>query len=153
MSAPILAIDAMGGDFGPHCIVPACIASLVEHPSLQLILVGLPSVIEPLIAEHRFLQDLFHRLNVIQIHVPPVRDRDADILVLWEHHVADAAQRRSVPVPTLTPDAAQLILVYAWPVNVAEVKKVAEHMIATNRSGVVTVENLSSDIQTAQPRY
>ena len=52
MSAPVIAIDAMGGDFGPHCIVPACIASLAEHPSLQLILVGLPSVIEPLIAEH-----------------------------------------------------------------------------------------------------
>jgi diguanylate cyclase (GGDEF)-like protein len=109
--------------------------------------------LEPLVAEHRFLQDLFHRLNVIQIHLPPVRNRDADILVLWEHHVADAAQRRSVPVPTLTPDAAQLILVYAWPGNVAEVKKVAEHVIATNRSGVVTVDDLSSDIQTAQPRY
>ncbi|WP_092431306.1 phosphate acyltransferase PlsX [Geopseudomonas sagittaria] len=52
MSAPVIAIDAMGGDFGPHCIVPACIASLAEHPSLRLILVGLPSVIEPLIAEH-----------------------------------------------------------------------------------------------------
>ena len=79
--------------------------------------------LEPLVAEHRFLEDLFHRLNVIQIHVPPVRDRDTDILVLWEHYVADAAQRRSVPVPTLTPDAAQLILVYAWPGNVAEVKR------------------------------
>jgi diguanylate cyclase (GGDEF)-like protein len=58
-----------------------------------------------------------------------------------------------VPVPTLTPDAAQLILAYAWPGNVAEVKKVAEHVIATNRSGVVPVDDLSSDIQTAQPRY
>ena len=109
--------------------------------------------LEPLVAEHRFLQDLFHRLNVIHIHVPPVRDRDADILVLWEHHVAGAAQRRSVPVPTLTPDAAQLILVYAWPGNVAEVKKVADRVIAINHSGVVTVDDLSSDIRTAQPRY
>ncbi|WP_302850303.1 phosphate acyltransferase PlsX [Geopseudomonas aromaticivorans] len=52
MSAPVIAIDAMGGDFGPHCIVPACLDSLVEYPSLQLILVGQPSVIEALIAEH-----------------------------------------------------------------------------------------------------
>ena len=109
--------------------------------------------LEPLVAEHRFLQDLFRRLNVVQICVPPVRDRDADMLVLWEHYVADAAQRRNMTVPTLTPDAAQLILVYAWPGNVAEVKKVAEHMIATNRSGVVTVDDLSSDMPAAQPRY
>jgi diguanylate cyclase (GGDEF)-like protein len=109
--------------------------------------------LEPLVAEHRFLHDLFHRLNVIQIHVPPVRDRDTDILVLWEHYVTEAAQRRGVPVPTLTPDATQLILVYAWPGNVAEIKKVAEHMIATNRSGVVTVDDLSSDMQTAESRY
>ena len=109
--------------------------------------------LEPLVAEHRFLQDLFHRLNVVQIYVPPVRDRDADMLVLWEHYVADAAQRRSVSVPTLTPDAAQMILMYAWPGNVAEVKRVAEHVIATNRSGVITVDDLSSDMPTAQPRY
>ena len=109
--------------------------------------------LEPLVAEHRFLQDLLHRLNGGQIHVPPVRDRDTDILVLWEHYVADAAQRGSVAVPTLAPDAAQLMSVYAWPGNVAEVKKVAEHMIATNRSGIVTVDDLSSDMQAAQPRY
>ena len=80
--------------------------------------------------------------------MPPVRDRDTDILLLWEHYVADAA-----PVPTLTPDAAQLILAYAWPGNVAEVKKVAEHVIAINRSGVVPVDDLSSDLQRAQPRH
>jgi diguanylate cyclase (GGDEF)-like protein len=109
--------------------------------------------LEPLVAEHRFLQDLFHELNVVQVYVPPVRDRDTDVLVLWEHYVAEAAQRRGTPVPTLTPDAMQLILAYAWPGNVAQVKKVAEHMIATDRSGVVTADDLSSDMQTAESRY
>lgn len=51
MSAPI-AIDAMGGDFGPHRIVPACIASLSEFPSLHLVLVGQASILEELIARH-----------------------------------------------------------------------------------------------------
>ena len=51
MSAPI-AIDAMGGDFGPHRIVPACIASLAEFPSLHLVLVGQAPVLEELIARH-----------------------------------------------------------------------------------------------------
>ena len=52
MSAPVIAIDAMGGDFGPHCVVPACLDGLAEHPSLRLILVGQPSVIEALVAAH-----------------------------------------------------------------------------------------------------
>ncbi len=51
MSA-LIAIDAMGGDFGPHLIVPACIASLVEFPSLHLVLVGQAPVLEELIALH-----------------------------------------------------------------------------------------------------
>ncbi|GLK91621.1 phosphate acyltransferase PlsX [Pseudomonas turukhanskensis] len=52
MSAPIIAIDAMGGDFGPHSIVPACIACLAEFPSLHLVLVGQISLLNELIARH-----------------------------------------------------------------------------------------------------
>jgi phosphate acyltransferase len=52
LSVSIIAIDAMGGDFGPHCVVPASIACLAEFPSLHLVLVGQPSVIEPLIAAY-----------------------------------------------------------------------------------------------------
>lgn len=52
MSAPIIAIDAMGGDFGPHSIVPACIACLAEFPSLHLALVGQTSLLNELIARH-----------------------------------------------------------------------------------------------------
>ncbi len=52
MSVAQIAIDAMGGDFGPHCIVPACIASLAEFPLLQLVLVGQSSLLEELISRH-----------------------------------------------------------------------------------------------------
>jgi glycerol-3-phosphate acyltransferase PlsX len=52
LSVSIIAIDAMGGDFGPHCIVPASIACLAEFPSLHLVLVGQSSLLEPLIALH-----------------------------------------------------------------------------------------------------
>ena len=52
MSAPIIAIDAMGGDFGPHCIVPASLLCLAESPSLHLVLVGQSSVLEHIIAQH-----------------------------------------------------------------------------------------------------
>ncbi|EIK53908.1 putative phosphate acyltransferase [Stutzerimonas stutzeri TS44] len=52
MSAPVIAIDAMGGDFGPRCIVPASLSCLAESSSLHLALVGQSSLLEPLIAEH-----------------------------------------------------------------------------------------------------
>lgn len=52
MSAPLIAIDAMGGDFGPHCIVPASVACLAENPSLHLVLVGQALLLEDLIARH-----------------------------------------------------------------------------------------------------
>ncbi|MFZ2320697.1 MAG: phosphate acyltransferase PlsX [Pseudomonas sp.] len=52
MSAPIIAVDAMGGDFGPHCIVPASLACLAEIPSLHLVLVGQESLLEELITRH-----------------------------------------------------------------------------------------------------
>ncbi|MBB2496397.1 phosphate acyltransferase PlsX [Aquipseudomonas ullengensis] len=52
MSAPLIAIDAMGGDFGPHCIVPASVACLAEFPSLHLVLVGQAPILEELIARH-----------------------------------------------------------------------------------------------------
>ncbi len=53
MSAPIIAIDAMGGDFGPHCIVPASLDCLAESPSLHLALVGQSSVLEELVSRHK----------------------------------------------------------------------------------------------------
>jgi sigma54-dependent transcription regulator len=62
-----------------------------------------------------FREDLFYRLNVIQIQVPPLRDRGEDILRLLEHYVDQAAQVHGFPPPRLTPDAAQLLLACAWP--------------------------------------
>jgi len=52
LSAPVIAIDAMGGDFGPHCIVPASLSCLAESPSLHLVLVGQISLLEQLVAQH-----------------------------------------------------------------------------------------------------
>ena len=66
MSAPIIAIDAMGGDFGPHCIVPACLQCLAEIPSLHLALVGQSSVLNDIISAHAGVDR--SRLSVIEAH-------------------------------------------------------------------------------------
>ncbi|WP_083491819.1 phosphate acyltransferase PlsX [Pseudomonas taeanensis] len=77
MSAPIIAIDAMGGDFGPHCIVPASIACLAEYPSLHLVLVGQAPLIEDLIAQSpgvdRARLHVEHAGEVIAMGEPPAQ--------------------------------------------------------------------------------
>lgn len=69
MSAPVIAIDAMGGDFGPHCIVPACLQSMAEFPSLHLVLVGQASLLEELVvaapAVDRSRLRILHAADVI----------------------------------------------------------------------------------------
>lgn len=77
MFAPVIAIDAMGGDFGPHCIVPACLDGLAEFPALQLLLVGQPSQIESCIARHRAVDHSRLRVvdaqEVIEMDEPPAQ--------------------------------------------------------------------------------
>ncbi|UVE19243.1 phosphate acyltransferase PlsX [Pseudomonas sp. LS44] len=77
MSAPIIAIDAMGGDFGPHCIVPASLAALAEFPSLQLVLVGQAPLVEKLIAQHpavdRSRLRVVHAAEVISMDERPAQ--------------------------------------------------------------------------------
>src|SRR5688572_28175641 len=70
------------------------------------------------IAAGEFREDLYYRLNVIQILIPPLRDRGDDILLLLDHYLGHAAQAHGLRHPQLSPDAAQLLLAYAWPGNV-----------------------------------
>ena len=77
MSAPIIAIDAMGGDFGPRCIVPASLDCLAEVPSLHLTLVGQSSLIEDIVAQHsgfdRARLQIVHADEVIDMHDRPAQ--------------------------------------------------------------------------------
>ena len=68
------------------------------------------------IADGTFREDLYYRLNVIQVRIPPLRERGEDVLLLLDHYLGHAAAAHGLPTPTLTPDAAQLLLAYylAW---------------------------------------
>jgi two-component system nitrogen regulation response regulator NtrX len=96
-----------------------------------------------------FREDLFYRLNVIQIQVPPLRDRGEDILRLLEHYFDQAAQVHGLPPPRLTPDAAQLLLAYAWPGNVRELRNLTERLVLQGRSRPVAPDDLPSEIRGA----
>jgi DNA-binding NtrC family response regulator len=99
------------------------------------------------IAAGEFREDLYYRLNVIQIIIPPLRDRGNDILLLLDHYLAHAAAAHRLPQPQVTPDAAQLLLAYAWPGNVRELRNVTERLVLQDRSRPVMPDDLPSDIR------
>jgi len=97
-----------------------------------------------------FREDLYYRLNVIQIHVPPLRDRGEDILMLFEHYLEHASNTHGLPKPTLTPEAAQQLLRYGWPGNVRELRNVTERVVLRNRPRPLTPDDLPLEIRGVQ---
>lgn len=97
-----------------------------------------------------FRRDLFYRLNVINIHVPPLRERRDDIPLLVEHllhkHTPDGQ-----PSSVVEDDALELLNSYAWPGNVRELENVIERAITLNRSGRITPEDLPARVRSNQP--
>jgi DNA-binding NtrC family response regulator len=93
-----------------------------------------------------FREDLFYRLNVIQIRVPALRERGDDILLLVRHYLAEASQAHGLRVPDLTPDTEQLLVAYPWPGNVRELKNTTERLVLRD-SGVIGVEDLPREIR------
>jgi DNA-binding NtrC family response regulator len=97
-----------------------------------------------------FREDLYYRLNVIQIQVPPLRERGNDILTLFDHYLDHASHTHGLPKPTLTPDAAQQLLTYGWPGNVRELRNVTERVVLRNRTRPLTPEDLPLEIRSGQ---
>jgi len=98
--------------------------------------------IEEDIQAGRFRHDLFFRLNVIPIKVPPLRFRRDDILPLAEHFIHKVAQREGIPEKSLTKDAQNSLLKYAWPGNVRELENVVERAMILCDEAMITPEDL-----------
>ena len=80
-------------------------------------------------ARGEFRADLFYRLNVISIHVPPLRERGADSLLLARHFTAQTAKRYGLPMPGISAAAERAIGDYPWPGNVRELKHMVERAV------------------------
>ncbi len=81
------------------------------------------------VAEGRFREDLYYRLDVIHIHVPPLRERREDITLLLEHFVDRCSRAHGCAQRRVEPDALRLLLAYAWPGNVRELENVVERSV------------------------
>jgi len=99
------------------------------------------------VAEKRFRKDLYYRINVVRIDVPPLRNRGNDVLLLAQHFVEQAAQRSGKPVVGLAPSAAEKLLNYDYPGNVRELENCIERAVALARHDHVTVDDLPDKLK------
>jgi DNA-binding NtrC family response regulator len=105
------------------------------------------------IAAGTFREDLYYRLNVIQLHVPPLRERRDDVPVLLQHYLERAAATFSVAVPELTSDASQLLIAYGWPGNIRELRNVAERLALRDARRPLTADDLPIELRgTSAPK-
>ena len=112
-----------------------------------------------LIDQGQFREDLFYRLNVIHLRIPPLRDRRADVPELIEHFLDRFSQKRAgARQVTFTPEAMQMLTNYAWPGNVRELENVIERLLVTAPSDVIGVRDLPIELQsprnlTVRPKH
>jgi len=100
--------------------------------------------LEEAVKEKRFREDLFYRLNVIQIKLPPLRDRKEDIQILANHFLKKYSQELSKAISKISPEALQILLNYEYPGNVRELQNIIERAVALEGSEELTPHNLSS---------
>ncbi|HPH62329.1 MAG TPA: sigma-54 dependent transcriptional regulator [Paludibacteraceae bacterium] len=94
------------------------------------------------IAEGRFREDLFYRLNSVPIVIPPLRDRGNDIVLLFRKFAVDFADKYRMPAVKLTPEATQLFLTYPWPGNVRQLKNITEQISVLEQNREISKETL-----------
>jgi two-component system response regulator PilR (NtrC family) len=100
-----------------------------------------------LVAEGRFREDLFYRINVIPMHLPPLRDRREDIPLLADHFLEKYAEQMHKPVLTISREAIVLLQGYGWPGNVRELENVIERAVALEQSPTVLPDSLPADVR------
>jgi DNA-binding NtrC family response regulator len=101
------------------------------------------------IREKRFREDLFYRLNVIPIELPPLRERRDDVPLLAAHFLRQAAEEKKLGPCTLAPDALEALMRHDWPGNVRELENLIERIVVLRGQGEVTARDLPPELQRA----
>ncbi|WP_146647733.1 sigma-54-dependent transcriptional regulator [Labilithrix luteola] len=109
--------------------------------------------LEGLIELGRFREDLYFRVNVIQVELPPLRARGQDVLLLAQAFLQKIAGRTGTEVTGIDPEAASKLLAYAWPGNVRELQNCIERAVALAHGELVTVQDLPDRIARTRPAH
>ncbi len=102
--------------------------------------------LEQLVKEKRFREDLYYRLNVIEMTVPALRDRPGEVLTLAEHFAAQAAMMHHKTARALAPEARDALVSYLWPGNIRELRNVMQRAIILSRGDTITLSDLPDKI-------
>ena len=107
--------------------------------------------LETEVSEHRFREDLFYRINVVAISVPPLRERGGDILLLAQHLLRQIASRGGKRIPTIGTEAGRKLVSYDWPGNVRELENCVERALAMCGSGDIELSHLPAKVTSHEP--
>ncbi|MEQ8253058.1 MAG: sigma 54-interacting transcriptional regulator, partial [Smithellaceae bacterium] len=100
--------------------------------------------LEKAVEEKRFREDLYYRINVIPIHLPPLRERNSDILILANHFLMNFNKLKKKNVTHIAPDAVKYLKQYPWPGNVRELQNLIEMLVVMKEEGEIAAEDLPS---------
>lgn len=107
--------------------------------------------LEALVARGKFREDLYYRLNVIPIQVPPLRDRLSDLPLLAQHFLAEFSRKRKKPRKRLGAAALDLLLRHSWPGNVRELENLVERLVILTEGEVIDAADLPEKFQQGSP--
>jgi two-component system response regulator AtoC len=102
------------------------------------------------VAEQRFREDLYYRINVIRVHMPPLRARGNDVLLLADHFIRRFVEHSKKRLSGLAAPAAQKLLDYTWPGNVRELQNCMERAVALTQDDCITLHDLPAHIREFQ---
>jgi Nif-specific regulatory protein len=105
--------------------------------------------LEELIEQGNFREDLFYRINVFPVFLPPLRDRREDIPLLVDHFIEKFNKRNNANVKRITTSALDMLMVYSWPGNIRELENCIERACILSRDGVIHSYQLPPTLQTA----
>ena len=102
--------------------------------------------LEQAVADKQFREDLFYRLNVVRLHVPPLRERRADIPLLVEYFLQKFAQKNKQPVKAITDEALRALEAYDWPGNVRELENVMHRALVVSKGDAILSADLPLEV-------
>jgi DNA-binding NtrC family response regulator len=106
--------------------------------------------IEKAVSEGKFREDLYYRINVVPVRIPPLRERPEDIPLLLDYFMKSFSEELNVPPSIFSPEAADLLTTHSWPGNVRELQNAVEKLLVLSRNDVIQTEDLPESIRLAK---
>jgi transcriptional regulator with PAS, ATPase and Fis domain len=102
--------------------------------------------LEEIVRQGRFREDLYYRINVVPIFVPPLREREGDLPLLVDHFLRVFCAAAKRPLKTMQPDVMEILEDYQWPGNVRELENVIQRLVIMNKSPLISADQLPQSL-------